>query len=141
MAKKIKIGSLELTKLKNVFIKNFKAKDGSLVECICIPTEVNFINEFPVKDADGVIQPDQSSNRFGIEIKIVEHESKDTFGNNGFISTKLPKEVYEANKQDENFLKNSTVIFGNFLNIEQPNPNAAGPEVPVVDPDDDGMPF
>lgn len=140
MAKETILGSIELTKLKNVFVQNKKSeKTGQIVPCLCIPIELNQIQEFPVKDDKGVIVPDQHSNRFGIEVRILVDDEKNEFGSNGFIAKKLTKEMYEANKDNEKFLKESQPILGNLIKLSQANPNAPAAPIPVVE--DDGMPF
>lgn len=140
MAKETLLGSIELTKLNNVFIKNFKSKDGSIVPCICIPQESNNIKEFPVK-VDGVIQEDQNSNRFGIEVRIVIREEKDVHGSDGFISQKLSKEDYNANKDNAEYLKSSQPIIGNFIKLKSINPDAPGDDITVLGEEDDNLPF
>ena len=141
MAKDTLLGSIELTKLAKVFMKDFKSKSGEKVKCICIPLEENHINEFPVKDANGNILLDQHSNRFGLEIRAVVDDEKDQYGRNGFIAKKLPKEVYEANKNNEQFLKDSQPFLGNFIKLSAPNHDAPGEEIPVVNEDSDDLPW
>lgn len=141
MAKDTLLGSIELTKLNNVFIQNKKAKDGSIVECLVIPIPHNQIYEFPVKDDDGNIIEGKNSNRFGFEFRAVINDEKNQFGRNGFLAKKLTKEEYEANKDDKEFLKKNQPILGNFIKLGQVNPDAPGAEIPTMDEDDDDLPF
>lgn len=140
MAKEILLGSIELTKFNKVFRKNFKAKDGTITPCICIPQDLNNIKEFPLKDDDGNVV-EGISNRFGVELRIVVNEEKDRFGNDGFIAQKLTKEDYEAKKEDKEYLNSSQPIIGNFRKWTQSNPNAAGPDIPTVDSDSEDLPW
>lgn len=142
MSKTTLLGSIELTKLNNVFIQNKKDKQGNPIPCLCIPIPHNQIYEFPVKDEKGVIQEGQNSNRFGFEFRAVINDEKDQFGRNGFLAKKLTKEEYEANKENADYLKKNQPILGNFVlwggNV---NPDAAGAEIPVMDDDSDDLPF
>lgn len=141
MAKETLLGSIELTKLTNVFIQNKKGKNGDIIPCLCIPIPHNQIYEFPVKDDKGNVIPDQHSNRFGFEFRAVINDEKDQFGRNGFLAKKLTKEEYEANKENKEFLDKSQPILGNFIKLSQINPDAAGAEVPVMDDEEDDVPF
>lgn len=141
MAKETLLGSIELTKLNNVFIQNKKAKNGDLIPCLCIPIPHNQIYEFPVKDDKGNVIPDQSSNRFGFEFRAVISDEKDQYGRNGFLAKKLTKEEYEANKDDQDFLKKSQPILGNFIRLSQVNPDAPGAEIPTMEEDSDDLPW
>lgn len=141
MAKQTSLGSLELTKLNKVFVKNFKSKEGVITPVLCIPIDANNIKEFPVKDENGNIVEGQHSNRFGIEIRIVEHETKDKFGRDGFIAQKLTKEDYEANKGNQDYLNSSQPIIGNFIVLNTVNPDAAAEPLPTVDSDSETIPF
>lgn len=140
MAKETLLGSIELTKFNKVFIKNFKSKDGVITPCICIPQELNNIKEFPVKDNDGKVI-EGNSNRFGVELRIVINDQRDQYGRDGFIAQKLTKEDYEANKDNKEYLDKSQPILGNFIKLQSINPNAAGPDLPVVDDESDDLPF
>jgi hypothetical protein len=140
MAKTTLLGSIELTKLKHVFIQNKKGKDGtSIIPCLCIPIPHNQIYEFPVKDEAGNVVPEKNSNRFGFEIRLLVNDEKDQYGRNGFLAKKLTKEEYEAHKDDEKYLKENQPILGNVVKLTA-NPDAPAEAMPVVD-EESNLPF
>lgn len=141
MSKTTLLGTIELTKLNHAFIQNKKGKDGSIVPCICIPIPHNQIYEFPVKDEKGNLIEGQNSNRFGFEFRAVVNDEQDQYGRNGFIAKKLTKEEYEANKENAEFLKFSQPILGNFIKLSPVNPDAPAADIPVMEDEDDDLPF
>lgn len=140
MSKETLLGSIELTKLNHVVVLNRKSQKGDIIPGLWIPIPHNQIYQFPVKDENGVIQEGAESNRFGFEIRAVISDEKDQYGRNGFISKKLRKEEYEANKENEKFLKSSQPILGNFIKLAPVNPDAPGNDIPVLD-EEDPLPF
>lgn len=115
-------GSIELTKYKSVILKQ-KGKSGE-IKGVFIPLEANHLEE-----KDG---------RVFSNIRLVVRDEQDKYGQNGFISKGIPKEVYQANKDDKEALRELQPILGN---IKDWSSGASQSEPAVVVEDGDSLPF
>lgn len=98
MAEKQLTGSIDLTKYKSVILTQ-KGKSG-MIKGVFIPLEANHLEE-----KDG---------RVFSNIRLIVRDEQDKYGQNGFISKGIPKEVYQANKDDKEALKELQPILGNI---------------------------
>lgn len=124
MANKTLTGSIALTKFKNaVVLKKKSSKTGEEIPGIFIPIGFNHLTE-----KDGAVYAD---------IRIIIRDEPDQYGQNGFISKSLPAEVYKANKDQSDFLKDNQPILGNLKDWSS---QGSAESAPVVGEDDD-LPF
>lgn len=124
MANKTLTGSIALTKFKNATILEKKSsKTGQMIRGVFIPIDFNHLTE-----KEGAVYSD---------IRVVIREEQDQYGQNGFISKALPTDVYKANKDQSDFLKDNQPILGNIKDWS----SQGGVEATPVVSEDDDLPF
>jgi len=103
-------GEIELTKMQTGIFTTPKG-----CRCLLIPIKENHLNEF-------------SEGRIAIPINIIVHESKDKYGNSGFIGQKLSSDEYKALSEEQK-KEMKLPILGNFKDFSsdsgKPAPEAS----------------
>ncbi len=144
MATKL-IGSIDLLKLKNAFVKKQTTKSGQKIDCLLIPLDMNGLS---------VYTSESGNSNLNISIMVEILDETDKFNNNARIKKLAPKrtdgrkweDLTEAEKTAQNEL---TPFIGSLKYLErsqQPTNNYAlqAPQMPQVvnsDADDDSLPF
>lgn len=126
--KKIYSGSIALTKLKSV-VKKMKGKNGNLIDVIIIPIEDNYLTMV-------------GGDKVYLDVNLIVKEEKDKYGNDGFISQRIPSKIYKdaTEEQKENFKK--LPILGNIKNFSSPENDSSGLIKDQLKPEDDTpLPF
>lgn len=124
MSKKNYSGSIALSKLKSAITTTKKG-----ARCLVIP-----INENHLLEKDGAIY---------LPIRVLVHEVKDQYNNDGLIAQSLSSEEYKAIGKDE-AQKINLPILGNIKDFTPANNDNSGlAPVPVNDMinEDDDLPF
>ena len=128
MSQKVYAGSLALTKMKSAVITTKKGN-----KAILLPIEENYFTE-----KDGAIY---------LNVSVIVREEQDQYGQNGFISQKLPTDKYkELGAEKGKEIGNGLPILGNikhFENTSTQNDSAGTTQVQgQVNPEDsDEIPF
>lgn len=124
MSQKVYAGSLALTKMKSAVITTKKGN-----KAILLPIDENYFTE-----KDGAIY---------LNVSVIVREEQDQYGQNGFISQKLPTDKYKelgAEKAKEIQLP----ILGNIKDFTGSGANDSAGTTQVqgqVDPEEDDLPF
>lgn len=124
MSQKVYAGSLALTKMKSAVITTKKGN-----KAILLPIDENYFTE-----KDGAIY---------LNVSVIVREEQDQYGQNGFISQKLPTDKYKelgAEKAKEIQLP----ILGNIKDFTGSGANDSAGATQIegqVDPEEDGLPF
>jgi len=132
MAEKALSGSIELTKFKSVILEK-KQSDGRIIRGVFIPIDANYLEEPPKSKDDST-----PSGRVFCPIRVVVRDEQDKYGQNGFISKGVPKEVYQQLKDDTNKLREFQPILGNVKDFT--TSSVQSEPAPTVNEDDD-LPF
>ena len=120
-------GSLALTKLVHMRT-SVKTKDGRIVKGTFIPDEANYLT---VKD-DAVYMP----------INVFVSGEDDQFGNAGFISQKVPSELWKSATEQEKEKYNKLPILGNFKkNVHHEKQGEVIQDAVIVEDGNDELPF
>lgn len=128
MSQKVYAGSLALTKMKSAVITTKKGN-----KAILLPIDENYFTE-----KDGAIY---------LNVSVIVREEQDQYGQNGFISQKLPTDKYkELGAEKGKEIGNALPILGNikhFENASTQNDSAGTTQVQgQVNPEDsDEIPF
>ena len=128
MSQKVYAGSLALTKMKSAVITTKKGN-----KAILLPIDENYFTE-----KDGAIY---------LNVSVIVREEQDQYGQNGFISQKLPTDKYkELGSEKGKEIGNALPILGNikhFENASTQNDSAGTTQVQgQVNPEDsDEIPF
>ena len=127
MSQKVYAGSLALTKMKSAVITTKKGN-----KAILLPIDENYFTE-----KDGAIY---------LNVSVIVREEQDQYGQNGFISQKLPTDKYkELGAEKGKEIGNALPILGNikhFENASTQNDSAGATQIEgQVDPEEDEMPF
>ena len=128
MSQKVYAGSLALTKMKSAVITTKKGN-----KAILLPIDENYFTE-----KDGAIY---------LNVSVIVREEQDQYGQNGFISQKLPTDKYkEMGAEKGKEIGNALPILGNikhFENASTQNDSAGTTQVQgQVNPEDsDDLPF
>lgn len=128
MSQKVYAGSLALTKMKSAVITTKKGN-----KAILLPIDENYFTE-----KDGAIY---------LNVSVIVREEQDQYGQNGFISQKLPTDKYkELGAEKGKEIGNALPILGNikhFENASTQNDSAGTTQVQgQVNPEDsDDIPF
>lgn len=132
MSEKALSGSIELTKFKSVILEKNQS-DGRIIRGVFIPIEANHLEESPKSKDD----PTPSGRVFS-PIRVVVRDEQDKYGQNGFISKGVPKEVYQQLKDDTDKLREFQPILGNLKDFSTTFSQSA--PAPTAKEDDD-LPF
>lgn len=127
MSQKVYAGSLALTKMKSAVITTKKGN-----KAILLPIDENYFTE-----KDGAIY---------LNVSVIVREEQDQYGQNGFISQKLPTDKYkELGAEKGKEIGNALPILGNikhFENASTQNDSAGTTQVQgQVNPEGDDLPF
>jgi hypothetical protein len=103
MSQKVYAGSLALTKMKSAIITTKKGN-----KAILMPIDDNFFTE-----KDGAVY---------LNVSVIVRDEQDQYGQNGFISQKLPTDKYkELGSEKGKEIGNSLPILGNIKHFENAN--------------------
>lgn len=127
MSQKVYAGSLALTKMKSAVITTKKGN-----KAILLPIDENYFTE-----KDGAIY---------LNVSVIVREEQDQYGQNGFISQKLPTDKYkELGAEKGKEIGSALPILGNikhFENASTQNDSAGTTQVQgQVNPEEDDLPF
>lgn len=128
MSQKVYAGSLALTKMKSAIITTKKGN-----KAILLPIDENYFTE-----KDGAVY---------VNVSVIVREEQDTYGQNGFISQKLPTDKYkELGAEKGKEIGNALPILGNikhFENVSSQNDSSGTTQIQgQVNPEDsDEIPF
>ena len=127
MSQKVYAGSLALTKMKSAIITTKKGN-----KAILLPIDENYFTE-----KDGSVY---------LNVSVIVREEQDQYGQNGFISQKLPTDKYkELGAEKGKEIGNGLPILGNikhFENASSKNDSAGTTQVQgQVNPEEDDLPF
>lgn len=127
MSQKVYAGSLALTKMKSAIITTKKGN-----KAILLPIDENYFTE-----KDGAVY---------LNVSVIVREEQDQYGQNGFISQKLPTDKYkELGTEKGKEIGNGLPILGNikhFENASSQNDSAGTTQVQgQVNPEEDDLPF
>jgi hypothetical protein len=103
MSQKVYAGSLALTKMKSAIITTKKGN-----KAILMPIDDNYFTE-----KDGAVY---------LNVSVIVRDEQDQYGQNGFISQKLPTDKYkELGSEKGKEIGNSLPILGNIKHFENAN--------------------
>lgn len=145
MATKL-IGSIDLLKLKNAFVKKQTTKSGQQIDCLLIPLDINGLS---------VYTSESGNSNLNISIMVEILDDTDKFNNNARIKKLAPKRTdgrkWEDLTESERTAQNElTPFIGSLKYLErsqQPANNYASqpPQMPQQDnnfnQDEDSLPF
>lgn len=123
-------GSIALTKLVHVKRQQKSAKTGKMIDVLIIPIDANYLEQ----DKNGGVY-------IPISGRLTEEEDK--YGQNGFISKRLPSDVYKSASEELKNDREKTPILGNVKVWGSGSANTNTGQVDEsneVDADDD-LPF
>ena len=126
MSQKVYAGSLALTKMKSAVITTKKGN-----KAILLPIDENYFTE-----KDGAIY---------LNVSVIVREEQDQYGQNGFISQKLPTDKYkELGAEKGKEIGNALPILGNIKDFTGSGANDSAGATQIegqVDPEEDDLSF
>ena len=136
------IGSINMSRLKNVGIMDVKGRSGVVKKCVVIPIEDNdiFIKvEEKTSQQTGEIY---ISKQYNLGVEIYNRREVDQWGNVCYAKLQTSKEWIDGHSKQELEERNN-IYLGNFKSVEIPTSNqAATMESPMMEAqDNDDLPF